>query len=1167
MRLQRLELRAFGPFTGRSLDFTTGPPGLHIVFGPNEAGKSSSLRALKALLYGFPPQTPDNFLHSYDQLLVAGTLRNRAGQELYLQRRKKRLGDLLDADGNPLDQAQLAPFLGGVEAAIFATLFAIDHDTLVRGGEEILAQKGEVGQALFAAGAGLSSLAGVIAELEKEAAELFKASGSRPEINTALKRYRELQGRARSAALSASQWNEQRQALDQALRRRVELEEERDRLNTERYRLHRLLQAGPELAALATMREELDGLGPVPSLGDDFTERYQLVSRQIREAGQQLQRDGERLEKLAGRRQAIIVPGELLGQAELIDDFHQRLGEYRKGQKDRPERNGMRISLRSEAARLLKQVRADLPLEQIDNLRPLLARRITVQALSSRYESLRQRLAQVRKQGSVAERQYREAMAGLSAMAAAAVVEPKGLLLALRPAQQAGDLDEQLLAAAGDCRRQRQECLAELGRLGLWRGDLAALLHLALPLPATVQKFEQDGGQLAEEQRQLTRVRQQNERELQTARTEITALESAGEVPREEELRQAREKRQEGWQLVRRQWLGGEDLAAECRAYARQPLPEAYEGYVRQADQLADRLRREADRVAGAAALRSQISGLEQALAENGAAVETFRRRQQELQAAWVQVWQPLAITPLSPREMSAWLKEIDTLRFKAGELARKEHQQTLTNGRRADLRTALARELSRLGEEVPADEAQLGPLLLLAERVLERISRQKNELARLTERRDQAAGDWRQAKEECQAAEAALADWRSEWQRALAGLGGEEEPGPLEAVALLDTLQNSFDTLRDADDLQKRIDGIDRDAVALTSEVQALLSRVAPALAALPLEQAILQLRALLGQAQRDAALNEQLAGEEQVLAEELAAVGQGLQQARGQLLELLRLAGCAGEAELPAVIERSMDERRLREKIALARENLARIGGGIPLEELARQAAGVAADTLPGKVEALQLDIEQRLYPEINRISQVIGELETRLAAMAGGPGAVELAEEMEGELAGIRRLVERYTLVKLAARLLQQAIERYREEHQDPVLALASQFFQTLTTGSFVALRTDLDDRGEPVLVGLRPGGTRLTVDKMSSGTRDQLFLALRLASLEWRRRVEEPMPFIIDDILINFDDDRTRASLALFAELGEHNQVVLFTHHRRIVDEASRLAGEGVQIHLL
>ena len=65
MKLLELQLRAFGPFTDLGLDLAAGEQGLHVVFGPNEAGKSSALRALKALLYGIPNITPDRFQHDY----------------------------------------------------------------------------------------------------------------------------------------------------------------------------------------------------------------------------------------------------------------------------------------------------------------------------------------------------------------------------------------------------------------------------------------------------------------------------------------------------------------------------------------------------------------------------------------------------------------------------------------------------------------------------------------------------------------------------------------------------------------------------------------------------------------------------------------------------------------------------------------------------------------------------------------------------------------------------------------------------------------------------------------------------------------------------------------------------------------------------------------------
>ena len=87
-------------------------------------------------------------------------------------------------------------------------------------------------------------------------------------------------------------------------------------------------------------------------------------------------------------------------------------------------------------------------------------------------------------------------------------------------------------------------------------------------------------------------------------------------------------------------------------------------------------------------------------------------------------------------------------------------------------------------------------------------------------------------------------------------------------------------------------------------------------------------------------------------------------------------------------------------------------------------------------------------------------------------------------------------------------------------------------------------------------------------MSSGTRDQLYLALRLATLEWRLENHEPMPFVADDILVNFDDDRSEATLKALAKLSKKNQVILFTHHRQIVETVESIdMGDHVFVHPL
>jgi uncharacterized protein YhaN len=119
---------------------------------------------------------------------------------------------------------------------------------------------------------------------------------------------------------------------------------------------------------------------------------------------------------------------------------------------------------------------------------------------------------------------------------------------------------------------------------------------------------------------------------------------------------------------------------------------------------------------------------------------------------------------------------------------------------------------------------------------------------------------------------------------------------------------------------------------------------------------------------------------------------------------------------------------------------------------------------------------------------------------------------------------------------------------------VLERAARLFADLTCGSFASLRVE-DDEGLAILVGIRANGEVLRLAGMSDGSLDQLYLALRIASLEHYFTVHEPAPFIVDDVLLNFDDERAAAALSLLESLSSKAQVVFFTHHRRLVELAT------------
>lgn len=1169
MRIKRLDLKAFGPFTGSALDFHGARPGLHIIYGPNEAGKSSSLRGLKALLYGFPERTPDGFQHANENLLVAGCLQADDGREICFQRRKRRKADILDWAGNPLSDGALADFLPGIDQGLFESLYGIDHAVLVQGGEDILAQKGEVGQALFAAGSGVSSLRAILGSLEEEADELFKARGSKQQINAAISEYREQQKTVKQASLPSRQWQDHRKQLDDAERARQRLQNEREAKQKQLHHLERLKRAIPFLARRAKHVQQLYEMGEVQVLPPDLADKKREVEQQQRVTGLQLQKACGRLDLLGKKKEGVGFNQLLVDHAGAIIDLHQRLGQYRTEGRDREKNEGMRIGSRTEAAELLKRIRPDLPLADVELLRSVLLRKNTIQELINSHHTLELQVAQAKKHAGEAERQLKGIADVLGQLPAAKDVG--ALARAVKHAEKTGAIDADIKAKIREIESDKKECAADLNRLGRWSGELPRVVALPVPLPETIKGFAARYQELEDAGRQLAKENRETDRELQQAVAEKKKIEYGGEVPTEEELALVRGKRDKGWGLLRRKWLNGEEIDLASREYdPLLSLPAAYEKYVSAADTLADRLRREADRAAGFAACRARLESLETAKRDLVRRQDDFAGLMQGFAAAWQETWRESGIEPLSPAEMASWLNEFAAIRARVKEITRKEQESAEKKELRQILQQGLIMELELLGEAKKITSAELEPVIVFSETVVAEHEANQAGRERLAEKKKELQESLAVAAVNLQTAEKALAEWQGKWQDAVQGLvAAGHTPAPGDVNIMLDDLQNCFARLKDAEVSRKRIAGMTKNMEKYEQDVKSLLQRVAPELISVPLEQAVTRLQAMLGQANEDRALLVKYAEDMENLAEEIRHGEDTLQSLNGQMGAFLRLAGCQDGQELDQAIDRSAEWRKIRDLLVDVEATLAEIAEGLSLEEITRETRGLQSAELQGQIDVIKREISEELSPGIDELFEVVGREKNELGKMDGSSRAAEAAEKAEQALARIRRLADRYVRVKLAARVLQQEIERYREEHQDPILKLAAGYFRELTLGSFTGLRTDLADNGQPVLAGLRPDEARgVYVQGMSSGTRDQLYLALRLATLEWRLQSGETMPFIVDDILINFDDERVKATIKVLAGLAEKTQIILFTHHRQVVEDARALTETAqVMIHEL
>jgi uncharacterized protein YhaN len=165
--------------------------------------------------------------------------------------------------------------------------------------------------------------------------------------------------------------------------------------------------------------------------------------------------------------------------------------------------------------------------------------------------------------------------------------------------------------------------------------------------------------------------------------------------------------------------------------------------------------------------------------------------------------------------------------------------------------------------------------------------------------------------------------------------------------------------------------------------------------------------------------------------------------------------------------------------------------------------------------------------------------------------GDAAANFRQQAESCAATLRKDAARFLRLRLATHLLQNQIERFRKENQGPLLQKSGDVFQAITKGAFSGLGAEFNADDLPVIVGVRPDQTTVPVEGLSDGSRDQLFLALRLAALDRYLAEHEPMPLILDDLLITFDDERAKAILPQLCDLAKRTQIFLFTHHEHLV----------------
>jgi uncharacterized protein YhaN len=1157
MKIDTIHLAAYGPFTDKVIDFSHAVSNFHILFGPNEAGKSTTLKALRHMLFGIPSRTSMNFLHGYPRLRVGGTLVRSDGERAAFIRRKGQAKTLRGPDDEAvLDDDALTRFLGGINADLFEQMFAIGHDDLIKGGEEIVSGKGSVGEALFAAGAGLIQLQHVQKDLDQACAALFKPGGSTPLINQTLKAFKAEKKEQKEVLLLAQTWQAHDRELRDTKERLGEIIKTFGKNRQRQGKLERIQEALPIIVRKKEIEDALVSYRDVPPLPDDFGDRRRDAEKELTVAQRDLQRFQVDIEKTTLKIQALQIPAVLIENAFSIESLQHDLGSFRKAQKDRPGLEGRMRTLQKQASGMLEEVGSDISDKTARGLKLPPSTVGEIQKLGKAFE----RLMAKRESAEERQRKLESRMAALveqrNTMEVPIVVT--ALENVLQIAQEAGPIEKHAREITTVMESIEHELTLQLKRQRLWSGALSDLEELALPAGETVDRFEERYDLFQRKRELLEANKEKIKAEMDQNRADLRSIDRSQHVPTEKDLQDARRLRDRGWTLLRQRLEGRtpqfdpsqENNPVEVHASGD---PAAFEKSMFRADHVVDRLRREADRVSKKELLEAEKEKLETSLADLQMTGEDLIAQKTGLVSAWQKIWQPSGIVPQSPREMRGWLAEMNSLRDKLSDLRSKRYQSKTLIAHVAELKSDLLTELEKTG--VAAEKGHSLPRLMKSAQDF--INFQK-ELAAGIASVDKAIAGLKVETEEGALAiadlEAAYLKWKSSWEKCIKRIGFRTDAGPTAVLTVIESVRDVRKKIDEADILEKRIAGIDRDSIKFSARVDELVHALAPELTAEAQDRAAELLYGRLTMARKDeskkAGLKEQL----DTATADLEDAEKRIFRSKALLETLGKEANCSDANSLFEFEKRDGERKRLMMELDSLHEKLRNLSAGASIDAFIAEAAAMDTDSIGPELTALGEE-NKRLDAERSALEQKIGALNATLEKMDGSSKASVCAERAERLLATMESDVEKYARLKIASLLLARTVEQYREKHQGPLIARAGELFAQMTLDSFSRLRADYDEKGNPVLVGIRSGSEApVHVTGMSDGSADQLYLALRLASLEQYLGKNEPLPFIVDDILLRFDDDRAMATLNVLADLSKKTQVLFFTHHRHLVDLA-------------
>lgn len=1162
MRYTRLHVENFGIHCGRAWDLA---PGVQVIYGPNEAGKSTLLTLLRELLFRFDPRSPFRELSEGGALAAKVDFALADGRGGWF-RRQKSTRDLITgetADGRPIDsQAALQQLCGDVDPLRYENLFAFSAQKL-RDGQTSLKEAG-LEESLFGGGFGdLTRFHRTETQLRDRMDKLFKDHGNARSqtINDLLSRLKTAQEALDQARLRPQQYDEKQSACEQHQAEIDRLAARIDALTREHRELQALRKALPEWRKLIDARQQRGRIAVPPAVNQSVAAQFRKVEAELARLESTL---SELEQESLARPQLVPLSAEEQSLLDAADDITRATSHVPR----MTEVSSVLPSLREKLGQCERTLAATAGGSRREQAPATREQKYALQTLVRETAEVSGQLRQLRQQcGEIDGPLTRMRLENEKPLPQPSAKVLDVLAEGARQWQAKRKVQSDLEAEVGQLQRSINQTSQQLSRVLSAPVDWSQ--PLALPLRPTVETYR-DRWRTAEEgcariQQRLDDAREQ----LRHSRQQLADHDRAAPVDDRSRLAELRSHRDAGWRLIQRRYLGtsaADDevaaLKAEIVAWTDgrpERLIELYEQSVAAADRQADAALDRAEWIARRDQLARQVADHELQCRTREAEHDAALTAREALQAEWRSEWARGGIEPRSPVEMLAWLDGVGSLMEQREVAAAKQQQQQARRREMEDFERELATVLPELPRSSP--EGVVQGLKARADAAREGELRRQQLSAAI----DELVLKSNRLQAELSAAEA---QHRACHER----LGSLLQDLNLPADWTLDALQDEFDrreqaevARRELESTQAELQRAQHEWDEFQSSLRDVCRQAAPGLIdADPLAAAgelVERLRKARLRKEQNDALEKELEAQERVCRHRAEELRQKQDEQRG----IGDSTGLHAPADLQEAVARFEDAAKLDDQIAVCQRDLRNILGD-DWESLQERLHGRSEADLEAEIAAIEQQLPQLKQQQTQAIGQR-GAIQQELDRLAETTDVLARAREVEALRAELAEAVHQWAPLALTAALMQRARERFAREQQPALLRGVAELFERITGGEHLGIRRALGDgkSGHALLIEGRDGRTR-TAEQLSDGARAQLYLAIRLAYLRSYCAEREPLPVVMDDVLVEFDDDRARRALEVLREFSTHAQVLLLTHHERTVELWRGVQPDGVILDL-